>query len=234
MKPIIGIVARSDKDEIGSFLYTYENYRKIVINNGGIPILILPPQDINYSETVPSQADRLTQEQIEYLYTIVNKCDGIIMPGGEKWFEYDEVICRYSLEKNIPLLGICMGMQLMAYVDNVKKEPNPQKVERNETEINHRQRGVAEVHHIKLEEKSLLKKIYQTEQVMVNSVHNYHILKTNEFKISAYSEDGIIEAIENPNKKFALGVQWHPEVLAQNDGKSNEIFKLFIESTINN
>lgn len=52
--------------------------------------------------------------------------------------------------------------------------------------------------------------------------------RTNRIKVSAESEDGLIEAIEFPNKKFALGVQWHPEDLFDTDENMFKIFRAFI------
>lgn len=51
----------------------------------------------------------------------------------------------------------------------------------------------------------------------VNSRHKYEIINVNNAIVSARSDDGIIEAIEFPNKRFTMGVQWHPEDLYETD-----------------
>ena len=60
---------------------------------------------------------------------------------------------------------------------------------------------------------------------MVNSLHSFAISNTS-LDISAYSSDGIIESVESKNRKFFLGVQWHPELLDYEYSK--KIFKYFI------
>ena len=75
---------------------------------------------------------------------------------------------------------------------------------------------------------TLLSKIINQDIIDVNSQHRYHITKVNNFKVSAYSEDGLIEAIELPNKKFVMGVQWHPEKMIKYDEYANKIFEKFI------
>ena len=67
-------------------------------------------------------------------------------------------------------------------------------------------------HKIYINKDSKLYKIYNKELLFVNSRHHYRVVKTNNF-ISAKSIDGVIEAIEVLNKKFIVGVQWHPEDL---------------------
>ena len=57
----------------------------------------------------------------------------------------------------------------------------------------------------------------QAEEIMVNSRHNYHITSSGIHVASALAEDGVIEAIESTNKKFHLGVQWHPELLPKEE-----------------
>ncbi len=81
------------------------------------------------------------------------------------------------------------------------------------------------VHKVYIKPNTLLAKILNKKEIIVNSRHNYCILKPN-FKINALSNDKIIEGIEDNTKTFFLGVQWHPESL--NDNNSFKIFKYFV------
>jgi len=229
-KPIIGIVGRYDiTTEDYNVMCCYENIRRSVIKKGGIPILILPNQDIDYESISSHDIDKLTIEQKNDLIRIIDMCNGILMPGSYRLFEYDKFIYEYSLNKNIPILGICGGMQLMALVDNPLSRSN-EIIVKNNTKINHFQRGEKYVHKINITKDSLLYKILNKEEIEVNSRHNYHIEKTKDLKISAYSEDGLVEAIEYSNKKFVLGIEWHPESMLEYDENSNKIFEEFINS----
>lgn len=233
-KPIIGIVGRPDitKDE-DLIISVGENYRKAVIKKGGLPLLILPPQDIKYEEFRPRDAIRLTDEEKKDLIIMINMCDGIIMPGGHKWYEYDEFICNYAIDHNIPLLGICMGMQLMGKIDNIKSNLIGDTTFKNDTSLNHDQKEQQYVHKVNIDKNSFLGKIIQKDMIEVNSRHNYHIKNANLFKVVAYSEDGLIEAIELPSNNFALGIQWHPEKMIEYDENADKIFDEFIKKTKN-
>lgn len=82
------------------------------------------------------------------------------------------------------------------------------------------------VHDVTINKNSMLYKILGEERIKVNSRHNKCVPSTK-LDISAYSEDGIIEGIEDKTKKFFIGVQWHPETLME-DRYSNKLFDHFI------
>ena len=86
-------------------------------------------------------------------------------------------------------------------------------------------------HKIKTKEGSIINKIIGDNYV--NSRHNYHVVDIGNYNVSAYSEDGYIEAIEYPNKKFVVGVQWHPEDMIDFDKNELNLIKYFIETTKN-
>ena len=64
---------------------------------------------------------------------------------------------------------------------------------------------------------------------MVNSYHRFHALENDNVVVNAYSEDGLIEGVEISNKKFILGVQWHPEISYKFDDNSKKILDYFME-----
>ena len=118
-KPIIGIVARSDINKTNrNCMIALDRYRLAIIRNGGIPIIILPTQNIVYEDLRVSQVSQLTSEEQEDIIKQIKLCDGILIPGGDKIYYYDTFIAKYCLDNNIPLLGVCMGMQIMGIVDN--------------------------------------------------------------------------------------------------------------------
>ena len=68
MKPIIGIVGRASVENIGRpAISVLENYRQAIIKAGGIPILILPPQKVEYENIIPKDVSKLDDEDIEIL-----------------------------------------------------------------------------------------------------------------------------------------------------------------------
>lgn len=223
-RKIIGILGvPSYDDENDSTIALYTHYKNAVVSKNCIPFMICPLADIDYWNTPSKEIPDLTEEEKNFYRDIVDLCDGIIIPGGYRWYNFDEFITEYAIEKDIPVFGICMGMQLLATLDN-----NEDCLKLIESTIEHRQRDKDYVHSVNIVNDSFLKKIINKDQIKVNSKHRYHVCKVNKFKISAYSEDGIIEAIELPNKKFVIGVQWHPEKMINYDDAANKLFDRFI------
>jgi len=87
------------------------------------------------------------------------------------------------------------------------------------------------VHKNIIKENTLLYDILKTNEVDVNSIHTMFANEDDikNLDISAYSDDGYVEAIELKDKKFCLGVKWHPELMID-DKNMNNIFKYFIEA----
>jgi putative glutamine amidotransferase len=123
-------------------------------------------------------------------------------------------LLRGALARNMPVLGICGGQQLLAVAlggtliqhipDAVAgalahEQPNPRD-----------QPG----HEISVRRNTLLHKIVGSERMMVNSAHHQAVRDPGPLAlVDATAPDGVIEGIENPTQKFCLGVQWHPEFL---------------------
>ena len=229
MKPIIGIVGRTNRVKNGKYnIYISDNHRRAIINCGGIPISILPTQNVKYEKTNDEKTNRpLTSQEKNDIINILKKCDGIILQGGYYSYYYDEFIARYCLTKDIPILGTCLGMQILAAVDcNTSRMKNVSFIK---SKINHKQLENKYAHNAIIVKDSFLYNIIGSDEIKVNSRHMYEVKKVNKAKIVAKSEDGIIEAIEFPDKKFAIGLQWHPEDLFETDENMNKIFKIFID-----
>ena len=204
--------------------YLEERLRRTIQKAGGIIIPIVANQDIFYNETKYREYNDLTEEEKKELDKYLEMVDGVLFPGGYKISKCDEYLRDKCIEKDIPTLGICLGMQL---ISSYKKSFY---VEKNETTINHCQEKYDVLtHKVKIEKDSILYKILQKDEIMVNSFHNYHIIENSNLKISSRSSDGIFESIEVPNKKFIIGIQWHPEISYDFDDNSRKIIDSFIE-----
>ncbi len=154
---------------------------------------------------------------------ILNKCDGIIIQGGKDIYPYHFQILDYAIKNNIPLLGICMGHQIIGlYSINSQNDKDLIKVN------NHYLKD--SLHKIKTTKNSIMNYIFGDE-IEVNSRHYEALKEVKEpFKVTALSEDNIIEAIEyTDNNHFIMGVQFHPEDLDTTENLYNyfikEVFK---------
>ena len=150
---------------------------------------------------------------------LIDMYDGLIFQGGDEKEEYEEKYIKYAYSQNIPTLGICLGMQTMGTIfdgslidiKEHKKKDNPY------------------VHEVIINKSSKLYQLLKEEKIKVNSRHKSALIKTN-FDVSARSLDGVIEAIEDKNKNFFIGVQWHPESMYAYDKVQSRLFSLFIDS----
>lgn len=197
MKPIIGITCRTIKNDDRDILKVNKSIVDYVIKSGGIPLLILSDMDFSIF-------------------------DGFIFPGGYSWENLDEKILKYAFDNDIPALGICAGMQLIASMDKFGNVLDNCIAIGN----NHHQSKDEYVHEITIN-KGILLDILGSNKIIVNSRHNDTVNLNDNFTVDAYSSDNIIEAVHIPNKTFILGLQWHPEDLY--DEYSEKIFKYFIE-----
>lgn len=199
--PLIGIVTRESRSSEGHLInYVYTDIIKAINYNGGDCIGITLDQ--NYK-------------------SLIDLCDGIIFSGGDDFELYDLEALKYIYDINKPVLGICLGMQLMGIL-----------FESDMINIANHKKKLYYSHEVKIKRNSLLYNIYKKNIIKVNSRHKSVILNPKIF-ISAYSNDNYIEAIEDKSKKFFLGVQWHPESMIKYDKLQNNIFKYFVKSCTN-
>jgi len=227
-KPIIGIIGRTDNIDGINVIQMNENYRLSIIKSGGLPIIIVPVDSEKYNQKNENHR-KLNNKEKKDLLDVLSLCDGILITGGTRWHEFDEIICNYAIKNNIPILGICLGMQIMSNMDNFCGTLESDQTIRNDTILNHFQENTKYIHRITLMP-GILEKVLKDKDIMVNSRHNYHSANSNSFKIEAYSEDNLIEAISIPDCDFAIGVQWHPEDMIEYDNKMLDLFKNFIKS----
>ena len=199
----IGIIAREEKINNTSFEAITKNNLKYIHNKCNyIGIL-------NYNNS--------------YINTeILDLCDGIIFQGGSTIYPYHFQILDYAIKKHIPVLGICMGHQIIGlYSINSTTEKDLIKIN-NHYNIN-------KEHLIKTEKNSTINKLLG-DTYSVNTRHLYAVKQVHKpFKITSISEDNIIESIEYiDNNNFILGVQFHPEDM----NNTEKIYNYFLKEII--
>ena len=210
-QPVIGITANYD-DGKGMLA---EGYYKKVVAAGGVP-LIIPPLD--NADAIINTLDRI---------------DGLILSGGG---DYNPLLCgeepsprlhsingerdipellitRLAYNRQIPMLGICRGIQTLAMAlgGTVRQD-----IADTEGLIKHSQDAHRSVptHSVSVCEDSLLYKIYGCRSLYVNSFHHQAVGEAGErFRVAARSCDGVVEAMESREMKSIIGVQWHPECI---------------------
>lgn len=238
--PIIGIILDSaidsEKDKFSSrpWYALRHDYADAVAQAGGVPILI--PHNIDFVQhytdlidglLIPGSDDDIHPnfygQEIEYSKIITGK--------ERTYFEFD--LLKSALNKNIPVLGICHGMQLInvffggSLIQHIPARLN--------SDVNHKSaNNTVPSHAISISPGSLLSSIADgSDEFMVNSSHHQAVDRVGPcLNIVAKAPDGIIEAIELGGHKFVLGVEWHPEYLNENK-LDNKILNAFIEACKN-
>ena len=226
-RPIIGIVERPElQTDSVSVTCSYDGNRACILKSGGNPIGILPTQPISYFGKSPVKLGELNRFEKETLDAQLSLCDGFLLQGGDTWYEYDAYILEYALKHRIPVLGICLGMQLIAnYLSNENKVLD--KTYKIESDIKHHNSE----HSVKLTRDSILYGILMQEEITVNSFHNYRA-HDNRAVIKGYAPDGTPEVVEVPGERFMVGVQWHPEKDYDTNDDSRKIFNRFVDEAV--
>ena len=203
-----------------------EEIRLAVTKFDCIPILLLPVDKGDLS-----CKNLYSEEDIKDLESVLSLCDGFILPGGDTWYRFDEVVIDYAIRRDKPLLAICLGMQALSKVLSGEKRIAYDNTIKNNTSINHLEPSKTYVHSVIIDKNSKLYSIIGEEKIWVNSRHSYHVPKIADDLICARSSDGLIEGVELKDRNFILGVQWHPESLIDIDEESKKIFSKFISSS---
>lgn len=224
-KTIIGIVNKHYNKESYIFRDTYirDELKQAIFDNNAVAIGILPPC-LEKVQATNNWSDTMSSKEKENLITQINLCDGIILQGGGFSDEYECYIAKYCYDNNIPILGICAGNNnlVRAVGGEISRFDNIEMVNKHKSLEKY-------VHEIKIENNSNLYKIIGKEKIMVNSRHKSYTDNSSVLNCVAFSDDGVVEAVEDANKKFYMAVQFHPESLYKEDENMNNIFKKFIE-----
>ena len=239
-RAIIGISSSIIVDNSGSFAgykraYVNKDYVDAVIRAGGVPLIIPFSTD---KEVIISQAQLI---------------DGLILSGGhdinpynygqepsqkigETFPErdtYEMILLEESKKRNIPILGICRGFQLINVAAGGTLYQDLSLIPGNILKHNQISNPTLKTHKVEIKENSFISSIFGKE-TMVNSFHHQVIDKVaNDFIVVAKASDGVVEAIEHKTYKFLVAVQWHPEMLAVECEKARELFVRFIEEAKN-
>ncbi len=222
-KPIIGL--NMDTTMIGGRLWHRipENYINSIVKSGGVPRLF----PIYYND--------------DFIIEQVEECDGFLFMGGDDYpaniygmkpdehedpmlndrAKFDLKLAKLVLKRNIPVIGICAGCQLINIVNNGKMILN----------IDGHGRGGDVYHSANIINDGILKKMFKTNKIRINSGHHQSInsnFVSSNLKITAMTDDGIVEAIEGVDDRFILGLQWHPE-RSDDEQQRKMIFDRFID-----
>ncbi|KAA0691284.1 gamma-glutamyl-gamma-aminobutyrate hydrolase family protein [Halopseudomonas laoshanensis] len=115
-----------------------------------------------------------------------------------------------ALARNLPLLGICRGAQLL----NARRGGNLFQELKSHRKMTSNRWTILPLKTLNIEPSSRLWRLLMSDNCRINSLHNQAIDKVGEgLIVSGRDLDGIVQAVEDPRKPFLLGVQWHPEFL---------------------
>ena len=229
-RPLIGLSTYVETARWGAWqtraALLHEWYVEAVQEAGGIAVL-LPPDSVDDG--------------------VLDRIDGLIIIGGadvgpanygaqphpttdSPRVERDAselMLVRGASARDLPTLGICRGMQVMAVSHGgslIQDLPDAG------YGLTHREQpGEFTQHPVRLATGSRVASIYGTTELVTNSSHHQGVQDPGTLTPTGWSEDGLIEVLEDPSATFAVGVQWHPE---HPDRRSTELplFRALVEA----
>lgn len=236
MRPLIGITTASVTGDNGlTYNRAYNPIAKAVARAGGLPVLI--PTDIGE----------------DTLRDIYERLDAVLLPGGpdidpshygEEAHPTTKIdaardaievpLVRWAVQDDLPLFGICRGHQVInvalggSLIQDIPSQVEDKVMPHDIPDDQPRNKPT---HDVTIEPQSRLASIVGKERAAVNSLHHQAVREAAPgMRITAYSPDGLVEATEMPDKRFALSVQWHPEDLYENDETMLRLFEEFVEA----
>jgi len=138
------------------------------------------------------------------------------------------------LNKNIPTLAICRGMQVLnTFLGGTLYEHIPDIY--GESVLHRRPPRETIKHDVEISPGSRLNGIVSTSRMEIVSWHHQAVNEVpKEFTVNARSADGVIEGIEMDSHPWLIGVQWHPELSASQDSLQQQLFDVFVETSKKN
>jgi len=148
--------------------------------------------------------------------------------------ETDLLVLKEAEARRLPLLAICFGMQVWnvyrggSLIQDIASEVP--KAHKHEQGAPRDRRS----HRLRIQPESLLASLAGEDAALVNSHHHQALEQIGEgLQASAWSSDGLVEAVEDTREgRWALGVQWHPEIGWEGDRLSSNIFRAFLDATL--
>jgi len=230
-RPVIGVTLDSEQSGGYSTYPWYalrQNYADAIIAAGGLPVAL--PHDAALAPDYLDQLDALVVTGGAFdvdpvLYGEGERHATVMLKEGRTAAEL--ALTRGALERNLPVLGICGGQQLLAvalggtliqHIPDSIADP----LEHEQTNPRH-EPG----HQVAIVPGTLLHRIAGSSEMRVNSAHHQAVRDPGPHAIiDALAPDQVIEGIEDPRYRFCLGVQWHPEFFI--DPGDRRIFDAFV------
>jgi putative glutamine amidotransferase len=199
--PVVGICAAVEQASWGHWSVEANlspRVYSLAVQRAGAIALILPPDD-----AVAERPDRM-----------LDLVDALLIPGGSDVGvhpgrdRFELALARRALERDMRLLGVCRGMEILNLALGGTLVPDIERVD-----LHRHTPGAFSDHAVRLRPGSLAERAVGAERTLVKSHHHQALDELGEgLEVSGWSEpDGLAEAIELPERSFALGVLWHPE-----------------------
>lgn len=227
--PVIGI---STEIDIPERIAVKRRYVDAIIRAGGIPYLLPFTDNREVLQGALALIDGLLLTGGDDIYpslygeTILPECGTVCQDRDS----YDYTLLRLAHERQLPVFGICRGMQIInTFFGGTLYQDLPSQCP---SDVCHRSADASIVaqHNIRCSKDSRLFRATGKENLLISSIHHQAIKEIAAgFKVTAFSQDGIIEAIESAFASHIWGVQFHPEVQGtENDAEMQQLFRHFV------
>jgi putative glutamine amidotransferase len=226
-KPRIAVILDENTSGDGSRYEAAKGYFRGVRDAGGLPFGI--PYLPEIIDVVLAEFDGLLSVGGRFAYPDEWYLPGEVSraPPSER-LAIERAIVEGFLARDKPVLGICAGMQMLACLNGCRLTPDLRLMMPEALE--HDRRG--QLHAVELAANSRLAAIIGEPTIDVNSFHREAVARLAPAVVaSAHAGDGIIEAIEIPASRFAIGIQWHQELLLGSDHPGDRLFRGFVEAS---